>query len=352
MAVKADLDAAVRQRISDNAEHRRSMRAMKEHQKELEERIADLKRQLDFATAIDALDLEPPKWLAPVKKGSHAATPMAMLTDPHFGEVVRPEEVEYLNAYNERIATMRLKEFGQKTVRLARDYTSGFNADGIVLMLGGDLFSGDIHDELQQTNEAPLYESVYHFLEPMAALITLFADTFGKCHIAATWGNHGRKTRKPQAKHRAKTNIEWLAVRFLEREFRADKRVTWTISDGADTRFSVFGTDYVLTHGDQFRGGSGISGALAPLMLGQHRKVRRAMASGKPFDWLVIGHWHQYLTLPGLIVGGTMKGLDEYAYIGNYGFEPAQQAFWITSPEHGPILNAPILVVDREAEGW
>jgi hypothetical protein len=59
------------------------------------------------------------------------------------------------------------------------------------------------------------------------------------------------------------------------------------------------------------------------------------------------------LNLPGpVIVGGTLKGLDEYAYMGNFGYEPPQQAWWVTTPEMGITVNAPIYVSDRESEGW
>jgi hypothetical protein len=178
------------------------------------------------------------------------------------------------------------------------------------------------------------------------------ADQWGALHNAVTYGNHGRRTRKPRAKRRAQDNIEWLLYKVLERETRHDKRITWQITESADTIVPVYNTRFLLTHGDQFRGGSGIAGAMSPLLLGSHRKTRRAMASGRPYDVMVIGHFHQYLTLPGVIVGGTLKGTDEYAYLGNFGYEPPQQAFWVTTPEHGVTISAPVHVLDRQAEGW
>ena len=32
--------------------------------------------------------------------------------------------------------------------------------------------------------------------------------------------------------------------------------------------------------------------------------------------------------------------------------ERPQQGFWLTSPEHGPTIAAPIFCDDRKAEGW
>jgi hypothetical protein len=65
-----------------------------------------------------------------------------------------------------------------------------------------------------------------------------------------------------------------------------------------------------------------------------------------------MGHFHQYITIPGLIVGGSMKGYDEYAYGLNLRPEPARQAFWVTTPEYGPTIHAPVYIQDRDKEGW
>lgn len=315
--------------------------------------LADLRKKLDLVTAIDAATLRPPKWLAPPKSTKkHRGSVCMMLTDPHFGEAVEPAEIEYLNAYDDDIAARRLRTFTEGGIRLARDYVSGIGYDGAVLFWGGDIFTGTIHEELTETNTETLYASVIRWIEPLAAMCYSLADHFGKLHCAVTYGNHGRRTRKPRAKRRAQDNIEWLLYKVLERETHRDPRITWQITDSADTIVPVYSTRFLLTHGDQFRGGSGIAGAMSPLLLGAHRKTRRAMSAGRPYDVMVIGHFHQYLTLPNLIVGGSLKGLDEYAYLGNFGYEPAQQAWWITTPERGVTISAPIHVQDRAAEGW
>jgi len=114
----------------------------------------------------------------------------------------------------------------------------------------------------------------------------------------------------------------------------------------------VHDTRFLLTHGDQFRGGSGIAGIMSPLKLGQHRKGQREQALGRGFDWMVMGHFHQYICGQGLLVNGSLKGYDEYAYISNFGTEVPTQAFWITTPEHGMTFTAPIFPADRKAEGW
>jgi hypothetical protein len=314
--------------------------------------IADLRRQLAFVESIDQANLKAPRWLLPPKRGKSPGAACAALTDTHFDEVVLPAEMFDYNAYDRHIAEVRLRRWADKTVELARDHINGVEWAGLTVFVGGDIFSGTIHEELTETNEDTLYGSVVHWIEQVVAAFRLVADHFGNVHVAVTYGNHGRRTKKPRAKKRAKDNIEWLFWRVVQRELHADKRFTWSIPESMDTFVSVFSTRYQLTHGDQFKGGSGISGVLTPLMLGASRKSRKAMAMGTGFDVLVLGHFHQYLHLPGIIMGGCLKGFDEFASSINVVPEPPTQAFWVTDPKWGVTVVAPLHVGDRKAEGW
>src|SRR5207253_7448208 len=114
-------------------------------------------------------------------------------------------------------------------------------------------------------------------------------------------GNHGRNplNKRSPAKGRARDNFDTLMGWLLARDFAGDARVEFNVSESADTARQVYGTTFLLTHGDQARGGSGIAGALSPLMLLSHRKGKRQSAVGQPYDVMVCGHWHQYIHLAG-----------------------------------------------------
>ena len=352
MSLKAEIDAASRKAAQQQTEHTSLRAALHRISKERDA----LERQLALIERLEEAKPTRPDWLAPPKaKGAlHRATLCLLLTDTHFDEVVDPGEVDGLNAYNRAIAELRLRRAIERTILMARTYMSGVQYDGVMLFLGGDIFSGNIHEELARTNADTLFGSILHWLGPMGSAIGMLADEFQRVHLAVTPGNHGRMTRKPIAKHRATDNLDWLFYNLLARDFARDDRVTWSLPKAADTHVSVYATRYLLTHGDQFRGGSGISGALAPLMLGTHRKTRRQAAAGRPYDVMVMGHWHQYLSLPskGLLAGGCLKGYDEYAYVSNFDYTPPTQALWLTTPEYGPGLGVEIHVQDRKAERW
>lgn len=297
--------------------------------------------------------LEPPKWIMDKGKGGakDRAIVTAMLSDTHYDEVVKPEAVNYVNAYNRNIATIRTENFFKNTIRLASDFLNGIQVEGLVLPLGGDMVSGNIHEELKETNEDHIIDTCLYYSEQIAAGIWLSLEHFDKIFAPCVVGNHGRMDKKPRHKGRAKDSFDYLIYQLVAREFKNIDEVTFGISPGADYRYTIYNTRYQLTHGDQFRGGGGIAGLLSPLMIGDHRKRKREQAVGTPYDYLLMGHWHQYAMFKGIIVNGSLKGYDEFAMNNNFDFEPPQQAFWLTDPVHGKTIDAPVHVMGKN-EYW
>ena len=315
--------------------------------------LEQVQRALNVVEQAESAQLQPVKWLMPsAKPRPSAATLVLMLSDLHLDEIVEPDEVDGLNAYNRAIAVMRMKRWSNTVVKLARHHFSGIKYDGVVLMLGGDTFSGDIHDELKETNEDSMLGSLLYWAEQIASAVDLLADEFKRVHVAAVAGNHGRTTRKPRAKLRARTNFDWLLAKMLERHFAGDKRVSFQIPESSDCLISIYDTHHLLTHGDQTQGGGSIGGIYPPIMRMRARKAQRYLATGASFQTLWLGHWHQYLPSPSMVVNGSLKGYDEYAYISNFSYEPPQQALAIVVPEKGITIQAPVFCLDRKAEGW
>lgn len=332
---------------------RRERDSAKREIKDLEVENAELRSVVNLFGSIEAADPSPPKWLSPTKpKSSHKATLMLLLSDLHFDEVCKPEELSGLNAYNRAIATLRLEAWAKNVIKLSRHYLSGVTYDGVVLMLGGDTFSGNIHEELQITNEDTVYGSLLYWSEQLSAALDLLLGEFGRAHVLSVPGNHGRRTRKPAAKLRARDNLDWLLAHMVARQFKTDRRATFQVGDEADAIFQVYGRGHLLTHGDQVKGGGGIGGIWPPIKRMQARKAQHHMAIGKPFDVLWLGHWHQLIQTPDMVINGAMKGWDEYAAVSGFKFEVPQQALALVTPEHGITWQAPVFCMDRKKEGW
>lgn len=330
----------------DNAQLRRQLDTA-------ELRSAELEQNLEFFEAAAAADIQPPQWLTPKKpKNAHRATVVAMLSDCHFDEVVNPDELGGLNAYNREIATQRLQRWAEGIIKVARHYLAGVTYDGAVVLLGGDIFTGNLHD-LAETNEDTLFGSLLYWSEQIAAALTMIADEFERLHVACVVGNHGRLTRKPRTKMRARDNLDYLLGHMLARELRSE-RITFDVPENTDAWVPVYGVTHLLTHGDQTTGGGGIGGIFPPVMRMTARKAQRYAAEGRTFDLVTMGHWHQQIVAPelGMIVAGSLKGYDEYAAVMNFRPERPQMPMWLVTPEKGITVTAPILVGDRRKEKW
>lgn len=295
---------------------------------------------LNLSSAV--LSSSVPAWTTNETTAGSPGVPSLFLSDLHWGEVVNESQINFVNKYNLQIAKDRLHKLAETSVQLLRIISPKMDYPGLVLILGGDMISGNIHDELTATNELNTMPTVLDLYGELVCFIGIMADKFGKVFIPCVSGNHGRDTQKIWNKDRHATSFDWLLYCFLAKAFDGDKRVTFFIPDGPDARYKIYNHKYLLTHGDQFRGGDGVIGALGPIIRGDHRKRSRNGQIDMEYDTLLIGHWHQYVQLGRLIVNGSLKGYCEYAYSNNFPFEPPQQALWLTHPNHGITYRMPV----------
>ena len=328
---------------------------LKRENDQLRKMVADLERRYDLVSSIDGIKVPRTSvWAkAKPKKGVHHGIANTISSDQHFGEVVRPEEVSGVNAYSLDIAVQRWGTHVRKFLELSKNHLGYLTYDGAHIWWNGDGFSGDIHEELAKSNELSTIATFEYMIQPIVEGLLTVAAEFPQLVVTAKRGNHTRTSKKTPAKGRARESFDWLFARILERETRG-RNIVWQIEESDDTIVQQYNHRFLATHGDQFRGGSGISGIMTPLALGNYRKLRRNVSIGDhlAYDTMILGHFHQYLVIPGVIVNGSLKGYDEYAYVSNFAYESPRQAFWVTLPEHGPSFHTAIEVADRKREGW
>lgn len=296
--------------------------------------------------------LSPPAWVArQARSGKHAATvPVFMLGDQHFAEVVRPGQ-SYGNEYNSEIGAKRMRRVVERCIDLCFNHMTTPSYPGIVVPLMGDTVTGDIHDELRVTNDQNLLPSVIFAAEILVAALRRLADAFGKVYAPAVAGNHGRTTKRIEAKDFSAKNFDWLIYQMVERELAAlgDDRITISSNEANANRFDVLGHRFLQMHGHDLgvKGGDGIIGALGPIMRGRLKVGAQQQALGYDFDTLLLGHWHQYITLPGLVVNNTLKGYDEFAanILRAKPSTPSQALFFV-HPDHGITYRLEVFAED------
>lgn len=299
--------------------------------------------------------LELPDWVVQVPKRGVSVTgiPAVNNSDEHWGEVVDPAQIGGVNFYDLDEARNRLRRFTENTLDLLFNHTTNPKYPGLVVCYAGDGVTGDIHEELSATNDCETMPALHDLVRHRIKSLTAFLDNFPKVLVVGVTGNHGRNTKKIRAKGRAYTNFDWLGYQMLQMYFEAnskyEKRIQFRIPSGPDAHFPIYNHRYLLTHGDRLgHGGDGIIGAIGPIIRGTLKKGARNAQIGQVFQTLICGHWHQYMPLPKVIVNGSLKGYDEYANQESFGFEPPQQAMWITHPERGITFQAPVFVTPKQ----
>jgi hypothetical protein len=289
-----------------------------------------------------------PSWV--LKAGSsktNVGIPFTLLSDIHWTEKVDPDQVNGLNTYDIATAEERLQRYVYKIDRLCHGFVN-VKYPGIVVSFLGDFLSGDIHEELSATNELSTLAGLLKLQGTLVWMLKQLADKFGKVFVPCVIGNHTRLTKKPINKEAVFTSLDWLLYQETALALKDDPRISFLISDSPDVQVSVYGTTYHMTHGDQFRGGGGIQGAISPWMIGDYRKRKRQQSVDAGYDFLVIAHFHQLAWIKGVIVNGSVVGYNEFAFNKNFDYEDPQQALWITRPDGRIAYWLPVFLTDRK----
>jgi hypothetical protein len=341
----------------------------------LRDDLADMRRRLEaahrenmesaaLAEIIGGLIAEPaspPEWLMPPVEGSTSSphVPVAPFSDWHGSETVEADAIRGLNAYSVAVMERRVQRLTKKIIRLCRDYGPG-NYPGLVVPLLGDFVSGGLHPELLKTDEMRILPSILKLRDILLGALLALADEFGLVFVPCVSGNHGRLTKKPEFKGYQHENADWMIYQLLARALRdrGERRIIISIPPSNEAEYRIFGLRVLQVHGDMLgvKGGDGIIGAIGPIMRGKMKVGARMRSFGADFDLLMMGHWHQELFLPGVLVANSLKGYDEYAMKAlSAPFSLPSQPLFFVHPKIGITSYSTILLEDppeKGAGGW
>lgn len=342
------IDGLVKANETKDAEIRRIRRELGATSQE-NERLA---KELDLIRHIESVTHSPELIKLPPKRNGKPqwhATPIFVSSDLQAGEVVKAEALHGFNAYDNAIARLRFRHTAESVVLMTRDGMPQYAYDGIVVVLNGDPISNNIHEELQETNQGTVLETVDFAIDEHIAMLDLFLKAFPKVHVVATPSNHGRFHKKTPHKEQARNSFDWLIAKVLKRHFRGNDRITFHISDAADAQFKVYETTFHCEHGHTIKGyGDGVAG-IAPAMARATMKRRnRDLAMGRPADYYIYSHFHQLTHGTNWTLNGSYVGYTEYPYDLALGVQKPQQALLMAVPRRGISLTVGI---DCEAPG-
>lgn len=286
--------------------------------------------------------------LAPVRRrelgsGLREACAVAMLSDAHVEEIVRPGETPYPNEYNPEIADRSLGRFFAGFKWLIDFHRHAFQIRDALLWLGGDLMTGHIHPENIENTETPPIETLL-WLRPRikAGIDSLLEDTkIERLIVPCSYGNHGRSTPKPYRALGATHSYEWMLYQWLASMYEGNPRVQFLADRSAHQYAQVYDFDLHFHHGDETSYSGGVGGISIP--------INKAVAQwdvSRRCDYHHFGHWHQYKDDGRWIVNGSVIGYNAYAMSVKATPEPPQQAFYLLDSKRGKTCKSPIWVRD------
>jgi hypothetical protein len=259
---------------------------------------------------------DPPAWIVPQQASRGTIlTPILFGSDFQWGERVDPAEVDGMNEYNLDIAAERYQTLVERTIDLSDHHVGAAEFDRIVYLRGGDAISGEIHQELAETNDASAIPAVRDLLRNEREGVKRLRDRFGHVHVISIPGNHGRTTIKPRSKNYTDRNFETLLAWWLESVFDDDPRVTFQTPKSGDAYFDVLGWKFLLSHGDRMgsRGGQGFIGPAATIARGHKKLFDDFVRTGRRLDYVLTGHLHTSLKLELGYANGSLVGVSEYS---------------------------------------
>lgn len=332
--------------ITPVEEHR-----LKRELAQLKQQVKGLVAELSDAQAITDIVEEaaenPVEGIKPreIKSGLREGTALVMASDWHIEEEVRPEQVSGRNRYNLEISARRMSRFFESIIWAINSQRKTFLIRDLVLWLGGDLITNYLHDDNVLTNLlAPPEALAYAHASISDGIRFLLKDKgLERIVIPCNDGNHGRMSKRMGSSSRTMMSLEIMLYRMLAREFKDEPRVKFIIAEGEHLYYDVYGRTIRFVHGDSIKYGGGIGGITVPVL-----KAINAWNTLKHADLTCMGHWHQRLVLPELMVNSSLIGYSPFSMTIRARFEPPSQNFSILEPKRFRSVDLPLWVSDRE----
>lgn len=320
-------------------EHQKSLRARDAEIEQYQQALREYQHRLDVALAVER-KRPTIRAIAPLKGGANEATAIAVGSDWHVEERVRPENVNFLNEFNLGIAEKRIERFFQSIVRLTEIERAGTRIPQLVLALLGDLITGYIHEELMETNSLSPVRTLIWLRDRIISGITHLIDKggFERIVVVCSNGNHGRTTKKMRHATSSDNSFEWLLYQMLAKHL---PQVEWVIAEAYHTYLQVYGWTFRFHHGDGINYQGGIGGLTIPL-----EKAIAAWNKAKVADLDIFGNWHTQMQNPKWVSNGSLIGHNAYSIAIKAPYEPPQQTYFLVDSKRGRTGTWPIHLGD------
>lgn len=337
--------------VEDRLGATKAKAAASEAKREVKQLASELEQARAAVDAVASLTEAP---LPPIQRlefghGMREATAVAMASDWHVEEMVRPIDTPNKNAFNLAIADHRAQRFFAAVEWSIRHAQSAFKIRHLVLWLGGDMTTGQLHEENLETGQLGPLEAMLWVQERIISGIRFLLDSdigLEEIHVIGSYGNHGRFTKRMRSATGAGQNSDWLMYQSIGSAFQDEPRVLINADKGEHQYHRVYEFDLHFHHGHRINYGGGVGGIMIPInkAVSQWDKVR-------PCHYHHFGHFHQYIDHGAVTVNGSLIGYNGYAMSIKATPEDPRQSFYLLDSKRGKCNKTPLWVDDPSKEG-
>lgn len=243
-------------------------------------------------------------------------------SDWHIEELVKSQSVNGTNRYDLKVAKQRSEEFFVNGVKLLKKEQKDCNISTLILHLGGDFITGNIHEENVETAQLQPADAVLYACKLIQNGIQYLLDnTQVSIEIVCNYGNHSRTTKAQRNSTERTHSLEFFMYKMLENTFKHD-RINFHIPEGYMCFVKVFKSTICFHHGHQVNYQGGVGGIYIPM-----KKWCQRVSQVRRVDLFVNGHFHTYAQDTVFVSNGSMIGNTPYGYNKGFNEMPCQTFF-------------------------
>lgn len=270
-------------------------------------------------------------------KSSSVVEAVMQITDGHMGSVQEAIEVEGFNEFNPDVCRARQLDYAHRFCKYIDRARLGYGIDKVSVLVTGDLISGDIHQELQVTNAFPVTVQVVEAATVLAEQLNVLCQNFEEVEVHfISADNHGRLTRKPQAKEEGINSMNYLVGVLAQAYTKKFPNLKFNIYAMHEKVVTCLNRNYLISHGHGMKSWLGIPYYAAERKLGKEAQARMSLIMNHKlkmaeigFHKMVVGHFHVPIDAPMYSFCGSVQGTDAYDHKDGRYAAPSQAAWLV-----------------------
>ena len=266
------------------------------------------------------------------------ATAIVQWSDWHSEETVPLSQTNGLNSFNANIFNKRAEQLFKTTVRFVDIFRKDIVVNKLVIQLGGDFISGNIHDELKEGNSAGVMTACITAINTIATGLKFIQDNTKGLEIICVCnaGNHSRITMKQRISTEYDNSLETLMYVMLQDKF---PDIKFLIDDSYFKYLDIYGWQCRFHHGHSIQYGGGVGG----IFISAYKKIAQ-WNKGKKVDYDFFGHFHQAKDGGNFLCNGSLIGYNAYAVFIGADYERPKQNICLIDKKRGKTIVAPIIL--------